>query len=101
MSAPLPDPLTAEAAGAYRAMLPKRRGRETAPQRDAFSREMLRAHILEMLGPIPADALAAFVALDLGDDDLAYDYLAAVVQRVREAAHSMNELRRAAERESE
>lgn len=95
------DHLTIEAARDYRANLPKRRGREMAPLRSEFSQDILRAHILEMLGPVPADALAAFVALDLGDDALAYDRLAAVVARVREAAKTMNELRVAADREAE
>ncbi|CAN2533035.1 hypothetical+protein [Methylocapsa aurea] len=101
MNAPsFPDPLTIAAAKDYHGNLPKHRSRGVTAPRCAFSRDMLRKHILEALGPIPADALAAFVALDLGDDDLAYDRLAAVVACVREAAHSMNELRAATAREA-
>ena len=89
------DNLTVEAARAYRSNLPKRRGRETAPPASGLSTLLLRSHIADVLGDVPRDALAATVALDLGDDDLAYDRLAAVVSCVREAARSMNELRAA------
>jgi hypothetical protein len=55
----------------------------------------LRARLLDELGPIPAEALAAFVCIDLGDDDEAHERMARVVALVREAAKLFNALRRA------
>ncbi|CAN2533402.1 hypothetical+protein [Methylocapsa aurea] len=95
MNAPFPDPLTIAAAKDYRANLPKRRGRETAPLRCEFSREMQRSHICDVLGPVPADALAAHVALQFGDDDEAYFRLSRIVASIREAARSFDALRAA------
>jgi hypothetical protein len=99
MSSPITDPLTIAAAEDYRRNLPQRRGRETAPIIDDFTREMMRAYIAEVIGPIPHDALAAHVALQFGDDDSAYHYFATIVARVREGARAMNQLRGAAKEE--
>lgn len=52
-----------------------------------------RLAILEALGDVPAQSLAAFVALDLGDDAEARERLADVVARVREAARLFNQMR--------
>lgn len=73
----------------------------TKRQREALQRDdggfhsaMLRHHLRDVLESVPADALACIVALDYADDDYAYDKLAAVIACLREAAASMNELRR-------
>ena len=58
-----------------------------------FSNGLLRLEILEALGDVPAQSLAAFVALDLGDDAEARERLADVVARVREAARLFNQMR--------
>lgn len=55
----------------------------------------LRARLLDELGPVPAEALAAFVAVDMGDDVEAHERMARVVDHVRRAAKLFNQIRRA------
>lgn len=57
-----------------------------------FSTGLLRLEILEALGGVPAQSLAAFVALDMGDDAEARARLKFVVEHVREAARLFNDL---------
>jgi len=57
-----------------------------------FSRSLLRLEILDALGDVPAQSLAAFVALDMGDDAEARERLADVVSRVRETARLFNQM---------
>lgn len=83
------------------APLAKQHRRALAPDDGGFNAHMLRTHIIDVLGDVPRDALAATVALDFADDDHAYDRLAAVIACLREAATSMNELRRATRRGAE
>ena len=56
---------------------------------------LVRALFLDAIGPVPAEALAAFVAADLGDDDEAYERMKIVVDCVRRAAKLFKTLRRA------
>jgi hypothetical protein len=56
---------------------------------------LLRARFLDAIGPVPAEALACFVALDMGDDDEAHERMARVVAYVKEAARLFNQLRAA------
>ncbi len=58
-----------------------------------LSRGLLRLKILEALAYVPAQALAAFVALDMGDDAEAHERLADVVSRVKEAARLFNQMK--------
>jgi hypothetical protein len=55
--------------------------------------DVLRSACLEALGDVPAQSLAAFVALDMGDDTEAHDRLADVVSRVKEAARLFNQMK--------
>lgn len=63
------------------------------PIADFSAGEVLRSACLEELGDVPAQSLAAFVALDMGDDAEAHERLADVVARVREAARLFNQMR--------
>lgn len=58
-----------------------------------FSRGIIRLEILDALGDVPAQSLAAFVALDMGDDAEARERLADVVSRVKEAARLFNKMK--------
>ena len=53
---------------------------------------LLRDLFLDAIGPVPAEALAAFVAADLGDDDEARERMSRVVAHVRAAAKLFNQL---------
>jgi hypothetical protein len=63
------------------------------PVADFSAGDVLRSACLEALGDVPAQSLAAFVALDLGDDAEAHDRLADVVSRVKEAARLFNQMK--------
>ncbi len=63
------------------------------PVSDFSTSGRLRSACLEALGDVPAQSLAAFVALDMGDDAEAQERLADVVSRVREAARLFNQLK--------
>ena len=56
-----------------------------------LSRDLTRLAILEVLGDVPAQSLAAFVALDM-DDAEARERLADVVSRVRQTARLFNQM---------
>lgn len=58
-----------------------------------LSRDITRLAILDALGDVPAQSLATFVALDMGDDAEARERLADVVSRVKEAARLFNQMR--------
>lgn len=58
-----------------------------------FSRGLIRLDILDALGDVPAQSLAAFVALDMGDDAEACERLATVVSRVKRAARLFNQMK--------
>lgn len=57
-----------------------------------LSRDITRLAILEVLGDVPAQSLAAFVALDMGDDAEARERLADVVSRIKETARLFNQM---------
>lgn len=63
------------------------------PVADFSTSGLLRSACLEALGDVPAQSLAAFVALDMGDDVEAHERLADVVFRVKEAARRFNQMR--------
>jgi hypothetical protein len=56
---------------------------------------LLHAQFLDAIGPVPAEALACFVAADMGDDEEAHERMARVVSHVKEAARLFNALRQA------
>ena len=63
------------------------------PVVDFSASAFLRSACLEALGDVPAQSLAAFVALDMGDDAEAQERLADVVSRVRETARLFNQMK--------
>lgn len=64
-------------------------------------RGLLRAQFLDAIGPVPAESLAAFVAVDMGDDVEAHERMARIVSHVKEAAKLFNALRAAESEGSE
>jgi hypothetical protein len=57
-----------------------------------YSPGLLRLQIFDALGGVPAQSLAAFVALDMGDDVEARERLADVVSCVRKATRLFNQM---------
>jgi hypothetical protein len=53
---------------------------------------LLRAMFLDAIGDVPSESLAAFVAVDMGDDAEARARMSRVVLAVKEAARLFNQL---------